>query len=59
MEKNKLETDTLNETDLQRVYKYPTNPGDSKYYSGKRYVNLENGSMGGTHWTCFIVKDKE
>ena len=25
-------------------------------YSDRRFVNIENGSQSGSHWTCFIVK---
>ena len=46
----------MNESQLQRVYDYPIYPRDSKIYSDKRFVNIDNGSMGGSHWTCFIVK---
>ena len=27
--------------------------------SDKRYVNIDIGSMGGSHWTCFIIKDNK
>ena len=27
--------------------------------SDKGFVNTDNGSRGGTHWTCFIVKDNK
>ena len=27
-------------------------------YSDKGFVNIDIGSMGGSHWTCFIVKTK-
>ena len=46
----------MNESQLQRVYNYPIYPRDSKIYSDKGFVKIDNGSMGGTHWTCFIVK---
>ena len=49
----------MNESQLQRVYNYTINPRDSKIYSDKRFVNIDNGSMGGTHWTCFYIKDKK
>ena len=26
-------------------------------YSDRGFVNIDNGSLGGTHWVCFIVKD--
>ena len=28
----------------------------SQIYSDRGFVNIDNGSMGGSHWTCFIVK---
>ena len=57
MKKNKLKNNTMNESQLQRIYNYPIYPRDSKIYSDKGFVNIDNGSQGGTHWTCFIVKD--
>ena len=59
MKKYKWKIDTMNERDLQRVYNHTIYPGDSKIYSHKGFVNLNNGRMGGTYWTCFIVKDKK
>ena len=49
----------MNESQIQKVYNYPIYPRDSKIYSDKRFVNIDNGSMGGYHWTCFIVKDNK
>ena len=57
--KKKLKDDTMNESQLQRVYNYPIYPRDSKIFSGRGFVNIDNGSQGGTHWTCFIVKDNK
>ena len=59
MENYNLKNDTMNESDLQRVYNYPIYPRDSNINSDKGFVNIDNGSMGGNHWTCFIVKDKK
>ena len=59
MKKNNLKNDTMNESVLQKSYKSKIDPRDSKIYSDKRFVNIDNGSRGGTHWTCFIVKDKK
>ena len=28
-----------------------------KIHSDKGFVNIDNGSQGGTHWTCFTVKE--
>ena len=49
----------MNEIELQRVYNYPIYLRDFKIPSDKRFFNIDNGSMGGSHWTCFIVKDKK
>ena len=47
----------MNESQLQRIYNYPIYPRDSKISSDQGFVNIDNGRMGGSHWTCFIVKD--
>ena len=49
----------MNESQIQKIYNYPIYPRDSKIYSDKGFVNIDNGSQGGTHWTCFIVKDNK
>ena len=59
MKKYNSKTDTMNESELQRVYKYPIYPRDSKIYSEKGFVNIDNGSRGRTHWTCFYIKDNK
>ena len=51
--------DTMNEIELKRVYIYPTYTRDSKIHSDDGFVNIDNGSMGGTHLTCFLVKDNK
>ena len=57
MKKYNLKNDNRNESELQRFFNYPLYPKDSKKYSIKGFVNKDNASMGGSHWTCFIVKD--
>ena len=57
MRKYKLKDNTMNLYQLQRVYNCPIYPRDSKIYSNKGFVNIDNGSQGSTYWTCFIVKD--
>ena len=59
MKKYNLKNDTMNESKLQRVYIYRIYPRDSRIYSDKRFVNIDDGRMGGSHWTCLIVKDKK
>ena len=56
MKKYKLKNDTMNERELQKIHNYPMYPRDSKTYSDRGFINIDNGSLGGTHWTCFIVK---
>ena len=46
----------MNESDLEKVYPHSIYPRDSEISSDKRFVNIDNGTMGGTHWTAFYVK---
>ena len=59
MKKFNLKNKTMNESELQRVYNYPIYPRDSKIYSDRGFINIDNGSMGGSHWTCFILKNNK
>ena len=59
LKKNNLRNDTMNESQLQKIYNYHIYPRDTKIYSDKGFVNIDNGSQGGSHWTCFIVKDNK
>ena len=49
----------MNELELQRVYNYSIYPRDSKIYSDTGFLNIDNGSQGSTHWTCFYIKDNK
>ena len=59
MKKYKLKNDTMNQSQLQKVYNYPIYPRDSIIYSDRGFVNIDDGRLNGTHWTCFIVKDNK
>ena len=59
IKKHNLKKITMNEMELQRVYNFHIYPRDSKKHSDKGFVKIENGSMGGSHWTCFIAKDNK
>ena len=59
MKKNYLKNDTMNESQLQKIYNYKIYPRDSKKFSDKGFINIDNGSMGGSHWSSFIVKVKK
>ena len=56
MKKYRLKNDTMNESQLQKIYIYPIYPRDSRIYSDRGFVIIDNGSMGGGHWVAFIVK---
>ena len=49
----------MKESEIQTVYIYPIYPRESRIYSDKGFVKIDIGSMGGSHWTCFIVKDNK
>ena len=59
MKKYSSKKDTMNESQLQRVYDYPIYHRDSKIYSARGFVNIDDGSQGGTHWTAFYVKSNK
>ena len=59
MKKYNLKNDTMNESQLQKVYNFPIYPRDSKIYSDRGFVNIDNGSQRGTHWTFFYIKDNK
>ena len=59
MKKYKIKNDTMNESHLRRVYNHNIYPRVSRINSDKGFVNVYNGSQGGSHWTCFIIKDKK
>ena len=44
-----LKNNTMNESELQRIYNYPIYPRGSKIYSDKGFVNIDDGSRGGSH----------
>ena len=48
----------MNESESQRVYKFPIYPKDSKMFSDRGFVNIDDGSQGGSHWCVFYVKNK-
>ena len=47
----------MNESELQSVCLFHIHPRDTIIYSDKRFINIDIGSMGGSHWTCFRKKD--
>ena len=49
----------MNESGLQRVYNYEIYPRVSKIMTDKGFANTDNGSQGGTHWTCLYIKDNK
>ena len=59
MNKDNLRDDSVNESELQRVYNYPIYSRDSEICSDKGFVIIDNGFQGGSHLRCFIVKDNK
>ena len=59
MNKFSLKNDTMNESQIQKIYNCPINPRDSRKSSDKGFVDIDNGTQGGTHWCCFITKDNK
>ena len=59
MKKYNLKNDLTSELELQKVYSYKVYLRFSKICSDKGFVNIDNGSQGGSHWTCFIKKDNK
>ena len=49
----------MNESELQSVYTYQIYPPDSIITTIEGFVILDNGSMSGSHWVCFILKDNK
>ena len=43
----------MKETQLQKIYNYPIYPRNSKIYSDKVFVNIDDGSQQRTHWCAF------
>ena len=56
MKKYNLKNNTLNESELQRVFTFSIYPRSSKLLTDRRFVNIDDGRIGGTHWNCFTVK---
>ena len=59
MKKYDLKDDTMTEIELQRICIYKIYPRESIITTKKGFINIDNGQMGGTHWTCFVVKDNK
>ena len=59
MKRNKSENDTMTESELQKIYNVPIYPRGPKIHSDRKFVNIDDGSLKGSQWTCFIVKDNE
>ena len=57
--KYNFENSTMNESDLQRVYNYKIQARGSITTTIKGFVNIDDGRLGGAHWTCFYIKDKK
>ena len=52
-----MKDDTIIESDLQNEYFHPIYLRYSRNVSDKVFVNIDNGQMGGTHWSGFFISD--
>ena len=59
MKKHYIKDNTMTESVLQKLHNYSIYPRDSEKNSNNGFVKIDNGTMGGTHWTCFHKKDKK
>ena len=59
MKKYNLKDNTMNESQLQKLYNYPIYTRDSKIYSDRGFVDIDDGSQGGSHWCVFYIKDNK
>ena len=59
MKEDKVRNATMIAFEIQRYYIYPVCPRDSKIDSDKDFNDIDNGSMGGSHWSCFYIKDNK
>ena len=58
LKEDKLKDIIINESDLKKSDNYPICSRDSIINTNKGFINIEDGNMGGKHWTCFFIKDK-
>ena len=56
MKKYNLKNNTMNESQLQKIYNSPIYPRDLKIFSDTGFVKIDDGRMGGSHWICFYSK---
>ena len=59
MEKCKRKAVTLIVIEFKKLYNYSICPRDSTKTPDKRFVSVDNGSIGGTHGTCFYIKNNK
>ena len=56
MRKYKSRDDTINGKDMQKVYICDIIAGHSSKTAAEAFVKIDNGQMGGTHWTYLYLK---
>ena len=56
MEKVGLQYELMTEIDLKKVYMYLIYPKSYIRSTNNGFLNLDNGNMGVTNWTCFYIK---
>ena len=54
--KHDFKQNTRNKIQLKSNYNFPIYQKDFKLTTNKGFVNIDDGSMGETYWTCLFVK---
>ena len=57
MKKNNLKNYTMIKTDMKKLISFVFVQKISILITDKCFADIDNGSMGGNHWTCFYKKD--
>ena len=59
MKKYNLKKDNMDESELHKFIKHPIYPRDSKIYSDRGFVTIDNDRKGGSHWCAFYVENNK
>ena len=59
MKNYNLKDYTMDESDLKKAHNYSIYLRDSEITTKKLFVNIDQRSMGGSHWVCFYKKDDD
>ena len=55
LRKYSLKDNTMNDSDLKNISNCPIYPGDSLINTNEGFINNNDASTEGSHWTCFSL----